>query len=97
MIPQFIWTERNPPNIPTTSNTAVSNGKLISEAIILGVNKNRTGLICIVLSASICSETRITPISAAMADPALAVTIIAVVQSCIFIFIVDYIITFFLV
>ena len=47
-------------------------------AMILGVNKNLTGLICMVLRASICSEILMTPISAAIADPALAVTIIAV-------------------
>ena len=77
-MPSIIEPEINPPMMPTTSKSAVSNGKLITAAIIRGENKNLTGFICMVLRASICSEILMIPISAAMDEPALAVTIIAV-------------------
>ena len=67
-----------PPKIPTTSNKAVSNGKLTSAAAILGLTRNRMGFISMVSRASICSEIRMIPISAAMAaDKAAALATIA--------------------
>ena len=48
------------------------------EAVILGLTRYLTGSMRMVSRASICSEIRWMPISAVMAEPALAVIIIAV-------------------
>ena len=56
---------------------AVSTGKLRMAAAILGLMRYRSGLIRMVARASTCSEERWIPISAVMAEPALAVIMIA--------------------
>ena len=56
---------------------AVRKGKLISAAPSRGLNRNRTGLMSMVSKASICSEMRMMPISAAMAEPARATIMMA--------------------
>src|SRR4030042_982095 len=63
--------------MPTRSNKAVSRGKLIMEAAILGLMRYLSGSMRMVSRASICSEIRWIPTSAVIAEPALAAIIIA--------------------
>ena len=64
--------------MPITSKRAVSKGKVITDAAILGLTRNLMGFISMVSRASICSDIRIMPISAAMEEPALPIIIRAV-------------------
>jgi len=71
-------TVRYPPMIPMRSKKAVSNGKLMIEAATLGLTRYRMGSTPMEYKASICSEVRRIPISAAMPEPARAAIMIAV-------------------
>ena len=63
---------------PDDVEKGCKQGKLMIDAAILGLIRYRSGSMCIVLSASICSDMRWLPISAVMADPARAVIMMAV-------------------
>ncbi|OPX96706.1 MAG: hypothetical protein A4E59_01047 [Syntrophorhabdus sp. PtaB.Bin027] len=61
--------------MPTKSAMTVRRGSIRKDAIILGVTRYLIGLRAITVRASICSVTLIVPNSAAIAEPALPVTI----------------------
>ena len=63
--------------MPTTSKTQARSGSAITPATSVGTTRYRIGLSAMTVSASICSVMRITPISAASADPARPVTMSA--------------------
>src|SRR5262245_14715102 len=63
--------------MPTTSKTQARRGRATSPATSVGTTRYRIGLSAITVSASICSVIRMTPISAASADPARPVTMSA--------------------
>ena len=64
-----------PPKMPMTSPNKTSSGKTKTPATIRGVTKYLNGLVDKVVKASICSVTRIVPISAAIAAPIRPATI----------------------
>ena len=64
-----------PPMIPTKSLMTVSTGTMISAARTRGVTSFLIGSVPSVLSASICSVTRIDPICAAIPEPTRPATI----------------------
>jgi len=63
------WPVKMPVPIPTTQETTYSTGNMTTPASTRGRMRNPTELSPITSSASICSDTRIVPSSAAMRAP----------------------------